>query len=811
MAPDALSRLAEAVADDTDVDWAAVESTAEGTADLEPVRQLRLVASLGRTARALVRRWGPFELRAELGKGAFGTVYRAWDPRVGREVALKLLHARHDPETSPDESIAEARLLAGVDHPNVVPVYGADVHDGVAGIWTKLVAGKTLKDLLVEQGPFSGSEAAQIGQHLCDALAAVHRRGVVHRDLKAQNVMREVGGAIVLMDFGAGVSAGRAIERLAGSPAYLAPELLDGGPATPESDVYSLGVLLFHLVTGSFPVEGASLQDLQARHRSGRRQSLRALRSDLAPGFVEAVDRALAPAPADRPGPAALHDLLSGRTRLGQDSVATAMRGPAWAMALALALAVGLGAVVSTLWRDRASDSLAVLPIRNLTGDPANDYVASGLTEVLTATVAELPGLKVPSTIATAPFRDSDEAPSSLGRRLGVNLLLAGAVTEAGDRVRLSVQLVEASTGRAVWGEELVRARTAVLGARSEIAAAIAARLKLAMPPARHEREISAAAQDAYLRGLVLVNQQQASAVDEGARHLRQAVALAPDFAAAWGELALAELRGMESGDWTARARQADVAREQALTAIRLDPAEANGYVALASVQYNHDWDFAAADATFRRALTLAPNHSAARMRYAYFLAARRRVEEAIAHAVAARDLEPLVPVRSTSVGIFRYYARDYEGALADMQRALDLSPGFVAAHYGAGRVLTAMGRPAEAADRIRLALGTPPSPAYLAGLAYAHTLAGDLAAAEAALADMAAQEAAGRHASIDNLAYVAVARGQHDEAFRLLGEAIRRRMTNVLWLAVDPRVDPLRTDPRFSALLRELSLPPHP
>ena len=249
--------------------------------------------------------WGPLTLLEHVGRGSFAEVFRAWDTRLDREVAVKLLRDRETSGLGEGSSvIGEARLLAKVRHPNVVTVHGAERLDGHVGIWTEFIHGHTLAHLVGQQGPFSADEASAIGIDLCRALAAVHQAGLLHRDIKAQNVMREEGGRIVLMDLGAGkgrMSGAMALGGdLTGTPLYLAPEAWQGGEATPETDIYSLGVLLYHLVTGAYPVSGTTLDEVREAHRARRRTLLRDARADLPHAFVDVVERALAADPSAR-------------------------------------------------------------------------------------------------------------------------------------------------------------------------------------------------------------------------------------------------------------------------------------------------------------------------------------------------------------------------------------------------------------------------------------------------------------------------------------------------------------------------------
>jgi serine/threonine-protein kinase len=248
------------------------------------------------------------EIRSKLGEGVFGEVYLAWDPTLEREVALKLLRVTQPAATQPSgiapHLLQEARNLARLRHPNIVSVYGAEQADGRVGIWMELIRGRTLEDLLIERGTFGAREAALVGIDLCRALTAVHRAGLVHRDVKSKNVLREEGGRIVLMDFGTGAEvradAPVSARMPAGTPVYLAPEIFRGRPATPQSDLYSLGVLVYHLVSNSFPVQGESLRDIARAHEHAPPRLLREERPDLPESFLQAVERALSRRPEDR-------------------------------------------------------------------------------------------------------------------------------------------------------------------------------------------------------------------------------------------------------------------------------------------------------------------------------------------------------------------------------------------------------------------------------------------------------------------------------------------------------------------------------
>ena len=294
--------LAGAVLDGEAIDWDAAESRAD-PADRALVRHLRLVSSVAASQQPpLPDQWGPLRLLERVGSGAFGDVFRAWDTRLDREVALKLIPVPAGASGDRQGSIIrEGQLLARVRHPNVVTIYGAEQIGDRIGLWMEFVRGKTLEDELRESGPFAPGAVVDAGGEVCRAVSAVHRAGLLHRDIKAQNVMRSDDGRIVLMDFGAGgeLVAGAAPDRT-GTPLYVAPEVLDGGAATVRSDVYSVGVLLYHLATRLYPVAGRTLHDVRVAHARDERIGIRTVQPGLARPLVRVVERAIDPQPERR-------------------------------------------------------------------------------------------------------------------------------------------------------------------------------------------------------------------------------------------------------------------------------------------------------------------------------------------------------------------------------------------------------------------------------------------------------------------------------------------------------------------------------
>jgi protein kinase-like protein len=427
-----LQDVAAAVADGAAVDWAELERRVTGDEERRLLRGLRLLAQVGQlhestdasadetteapagSAESITHtstdtpRWGRYELRERIGQGGQGSVYRAWDPQLECEVALKVMRSDlAGLDRLGERILREGRALARVRHPHVVNVYGVEMHQGQIGLCMEFIRGRTLEDVLLSQGPFGAQEAAAIGVSVCRALAAVHAAGLVHRDIKGRNVMREEKGRVVLMDFGTGrdhaqlARSGRG--DLTGTPLYMAPEVLGGEPASQKSDIYSIGVLLYHLVTGGYPVEGNTFGEIQDAHTTARRRPLAERRPDLPGSFIRIVDKATAAEPAQRYDSVAVlvHDLLG----LDDESVRPApTRTVAQQVAIGAAVFAGplVAAVLFGFINTMAFN--AMLERSSVAGEGPTDWLVWGLRSML-APVANLAQLFIGALIVAAIWR----------------------------------------------------------------------------------------------------------------------------------------------------------------------------------------------------------------------------------------------------------------------------------------------------------------------------------------------------------------------------------------------------------------------
>lgn len=831
---DLFTEVADAIADGRPVDWAALEQR-WGHRGPGLLAELKVLAGLAGVHRqdysqeadggtpappeSDATSWGAFTNLRPLGDGTFGVVYRAYEGRLDRDVALKLLH-RRVAAAGASSAVAEGRLLARITHPNVITVHGADVIDGTVGIWMELLAGQTLQAELEQRGPFGAREAALIGIDLCHALSAVHKVGLVHRDVKAQNVMRQEGGRIVLMDFGAGTDVAAEGGSI-GTPLYMAPEVLAEAAATPASDLYALGVLLFKLVTGEFPVVGETLDALKAAHARGERRRLRALRPDLPTSFVQAVERALESDPVQRPATAADLERLLEQTLVSPAAAAPANtprpsgRGRLW-LGIAAALAVATAAAAVALrpyWSNPSPPatirSIAVLPFTRLGSGADQELLADSMTQLLIDNLARFRSLRVTSRTTAMTYRDRKQPLAGIANELNVDAVVEGAVGRHGDRLLVNVRLLRGNEEQ-IWGQNYERPAGDLFKVQGEIAAFIADAINLSTTSAELA-DVSAApvrsqAQDAYLRGTQRLYDARDDSLRAAFADLLDAVRLDPSSARAWATLSQCyiSLANRELMPQDAAYAEALKAAERAQL---LDESVAEGHTQMAEVKFYYEWNWAVARREYERALQLNPNNSRAMARYSMFLSALGLFDDAVRFGTQARDLDPANTTVRVAPGMAFLYARRYDKAIEEFRGLAELPPYTLLDNdrFGLGRAYGLAGDfPTAVAEMERVMARAGRRSAYLSELARLRAQAGQIAEARALFRELAQKP----DSSPAFLAFVHIALGEADQAFEQLDRAADRRSPSLLWLKVDSRFDPIRADPRFRELVQRVGIP---
>ncbi|MGH9161531.1 MAG: protein kinase domain-containing protein [Vicinamibacteraceae bacterium] len=868
---------AASLADGAEIDWDQIDRSLSRESDRRLLQQLRVVAGIadvhrsqpdsepveeavshepvrGEAREALEQpesqaragelelgTWGSLELLERVGEGSFGEVYRARDMRLHREVALKLWRVERGSATDRAERMLnEARILARVRHQNVVAVYGAEEHDGRVGLWMELIHGETLANIMATRGPYSAEEAALIGQDLCRALAAVHAAGLLHRDLKAQNVMREEGGRLVLMDFGAGerqrVPRRERAGRVTGTPLYLAPEVIEGEASTVQSDVYGLGVLLFHLVTGRFPVEASSYDELCDKHERGERTPLIDVRQDLPEAFVPALERAIDPDPARRYRSAgAFQKALAASLAVPDPSFVVegppATRAPlgfwhAWTRrqrallaTLGVLLCVGIGAALMLQWRSggqgTSSDDTPLLAVRPLAARTPDDrYFAAGLTAEIATEVARSTKAVTVMPVDTVERLREDMSAQEVLQKLGAQYLVEGEAYEDDDGGFATIRLVRAGVGTSSWRWPLSQPQGRVSKLQHDAVANV-----VRVVEARRQAEAAETPQTTddeayrtYLRGryhLLRYDYEEAIAL------LHRATARDPGYASAWGGLARAYLWRRQFPRGTERVEMIEAARDAANRALRIDPNSGEAHGVLASIADQNDWDFRVAHDAFVRALELNPADEATRLEFANLLLAQGRIDETRTVVAAGRRLDPLAATFVVYDGMIDYYERDYDTAIQAFERGLLINRDHRTAHLmlcaafratqDLKRALSSCGHALEAKARSVPNAGLRRFDVEWSTLRseYAQTLAaaGRQVEARRILSELLRVRSMSRDAvRAFTIAYLCASLGDVDEAFRWLERAVQER--DVRFLGMDPHADPLRSDERFARLV---------
>jgi serine/threonine-protein kinase len=780
-----------------------------------------------------IQRLGPgdtldrYEIVSFLGAGAVSEVYRAHDTRLGRTVALKVLT---DP-TAPNAGgwlLREAQFASILNHRCICTVHEVDEVDARPFIVLEHIDGITLHAAM-KQGPLPMETIVRWGAEIADALDHAHRHGVVHRDLKGSNVIVTTEQNIKVLDFGLarrlepGAESNPAQSVLAdasvaGTLTHIAPEVLARGPADARVDIWALGVILYEMASGAVPFRGATAF---ATANAILRESPVPLPPGVPAAYGEIVDRCLSKDPAARFQSAALvRDALAS---LQRDLAAGSQRPRAGRYAvvatLAASLLVAAGYLANaTLGRSARSGPqtagvMAVLPLRDASGDQAQRFLADGMTEAIIAELGRIDALRVIAPGSTRGFQGQTDAVRAVARETGAAQVLSGALTKIEDRIQLDLRLIEVSSGRVLWSAEYDRHPRELQALYGTVARDVAKATAIDLRNHVADRLTQVRAVDpdvyeAYLKGRYYWNQRTAESLRLAIAQYDTAIRLDPTYAPAYAALAdcynqlgTQMVGGGSPAEWRPKAAEA------AIRALQIDAGLAEAHATLGYVRH-YDWEWDTAERSFRRAIELNPSYALARIWYANLLSGRSRVDEALAQVTAAAELDPLSSVIGTNVGWVFINARRYDDAISALAPVVRRDPGYVQAHTRLSAAYSFSGRHEQALEEAvtanRLAQN---SAATRASLAQALALAGRRADAERLLEELLADRK--QHyvptGAIGNI-YTALRR--EDEALRWLAQSHSERTNNNAYLAVEPVYDVLRAHPRFQALVAATGLP---
>ena len=667
-------------------------------------------------------RLGHYEIRSSLGAGGQGQVYKAVDTTLERPIVIKVLFS--DSFVKPSaiaRFVREAKLASSLDHPNICTIHGLHEVDGVRFIAMQYIDGRTVRELVAGK-PQELNIALSVAIQVADALAAAHSRGIIHRDIKPGNVMVTDSGMVKVLDFGLAKLLEQGnddtndehLTQLGvpyGTASAAAPEQASGEPTDHRTDIFSTGVVLYEMLTGTWPFKGKSVVDVRYAVIHETPQPIAEARNEHSPLIArlqEILDRTLSKNPDDRyqqieelrndlravlreidadaSQAVSFADRYSSAPRIRKNAgvFARLLRNKVAAFAVlgAFLLAIGLGAYFLLNRKGQSAiDTLAVLPFTNINADPSTEYLSEGITESLINSLSQLPSIKVRSRNSVFHYKGKEADTQKIGRELDVGAVLVGRVEKRGEDMSVSVELIDTKDNSQIWGERYTRKLSDLLSLQQELSRSITNNLRLRLSGAEEKQlvknyDTNSESYQLYLQGRYYWNKRTGEGLRKGIEYFTNAIEKDKNYAPAYSGLADCYwlLNVYNLGPATESSPKAvDAAKK----AIALDEKLAESYASLAAVSYRYDWNWADAEQNFKQSIQLKPDYATAHQWYSAMLAAMGRFDESNAEGQRAHDLEPFSLTINADVGRHLFYARQFDQAIATHRKSLEMDPEF--------------------------------------------------------------------------------------------------------------------------------------
>lgn len=732
-----------------------------------------------------------------------GEVYLARDSKLDRTVALKVLapEVAHDPRQM-GRFVLEAKAASALSHPNVAHIYEIDEAGGTSFIAMEYIEGQSL-DKMIGGQPLSTVEVVDIALQVADALDEAHSKKIVHRDIKPSNIVITPRGRVKVLDFGL-AKVEQAWEpssefatqlktnpgMIIGTVPYMSPEQARGKEVDSRTDIWSLGVVIYQMATGRLPFVSASAHEMIDRISNAQPKAISHYNMD-APDELERIIRKCLEKERGRRYQSA-GELLVDLKNLKRDDDEGATRQS------------------SRRRSRRAVSSLAVLPLVNVGADPKADYLSDGITESIIDSLSQLPRLRVMARSTVFRYKGREADPQEVGRELGVQAILVGRVQSQGSQLIIKVELVDVADGSRLWGEQYNRTPSDIFEVQEEIAREISKGLRLKLSGEQKRRLAKrytdiAEAYTLYLKGLYHNGKWTGEGWRKAVEYFNRAIEADPSYALAYAGLASSYVKlglfgAMPQREAYPRAKAA------ALKALQMDEMLAEAHAALGFVRMIDDWDWSGTEGEYKRAIELNPNYGDVHRLYGYHLIHMCRFDEAITEMQRAVELDPLSLEFMTSLGDAYYYARRYDQAADQLWKALEMEPNYGEAHLFLARAREQQERYEEAIAGFRRARELTNDVAATSGLGRSYALSGKAAAAREVLDELKSLSGE-RYVDPTYMALVHLGLGEHDEAFTLLEKAYADHSAWMVHLKAEPMFDAVRTDSRFTSLLRRVGL----
>ncbi len=743
-----------------------------------------------------------YQIIEELGRGGMGNVYRALDKKLNEEVALKLIKSEIASDKKTLERFGnELKIARRISHKNVGRMYEMMEHNGTHFITMEYISGEDLKRLIKKVGRFSVAKTISVVKQMCKGLIEAHSLGIVHRDLKSQNVMIDDEGTAKIMDFGIARFLGEkgltGEGMIIGTLEYMSPEQLEGKEIDRRSDIYSLGIILYEMVTGRVPFEGDTPFTVGIKHKSETPENPKKINPQLPDDLTQLILKCVEK---DKGQRYQTVDQIIGEINTIEEDLTTSERETDKSKR-------DTEETVLTKWKN----SIAVLPFADLSPQKDQEYFCDGIAEEIINSLTKIKELRVVARTSAFSFKEKDVDVREIGKKLNVETILEGSVRKAGNRLRINAQLIHVEDDYHIWSERYDRELDDVFAIQDEITQAIVKALKVKLfgeekgsLVKRHTANPEA--HSLYLKGRYFWNKRTEDDLNKAISYFKRAIELDPEFTVAF--VGLADSYNLLP--WYSSIPLKEIhpkAREAVEKALELDETLAEAHTSLALFKWIYDWDWKVAGEEFEKAIALNPGYASAYHWYFEYLATMEKLDEAISIIKKAQKYDPLSLIINSALGWGYYFIRQYDRAIEQSKKTLEMNPNFFWALYVLGISHLKDSNSVEALKVFQKASKiSREHPLFLSHLGVAFAWSGDTDKARDVVKKLE-KRVEKKSACSFFVALIHMALDDKEKAFEWLEQAYKDRDFWLLFIKVDPLFDSLRSDPRFKALLKKINL----